>query len=109
MTLEAIYQRAARDQLKHAGGTQVTYTPKDGSALADPVWALVLRDLERERTDTEVVVLERIHAADLLSAEVPKPRRGDRFTDGSTTWEVDDVMEDNGYIVQVKILEVTGG
>lgn len=109
MSLKAVQQRAARDQLKHAGGAQVTYTPQGSSPLADPVWALVLRDLERERSDTEVVVLERIHAADLLSTEVPKPKRGDTFTDGTDTWEVDDVMEDNGIIVQVKILEAASG
>lgn len=109
MTVKAAYQRAARDQIKHAGGAQVPYTTKDGTTLTDPVWALVIQDLERERQDLDVVVMERLHVADLLSEEVGKPRRGDSFVDGATTWEVDDVLSDNGFMVQVAIKEKTGG
>jgi len=109
VSIESAYQRAARDQLKHAGGAQVTYTRKGGAVIADPVWALVIKDLERDRHDLDVVVLERLHVADLLSTEVGKPRRGDSFVVGATTWEVDDVLMDNGYIVQVAIKEAAGG
>ena len=101
MAFADIAQRAARDQLSRLGA-QLAYTTKEGAPVGD-VWVQVIRDLEYERPDRDVPVAELMDVANLLVEEVPAPRRGDTFVEGATTWTVDGILENNGYLVKVAV------
>ena len=97
MTFESLHHAAAKQQLKVLGGVPATLQKK--TETISSVWALVENNVAVPSDNG--LSMENRTVVSLLVAEVSSVERGNRIVMGSKSYTVNDVMEDDGFVVKV--------
>lgn len=84
-----------------AFGEAATYTPSGGSPVA--ITVIVDRNVDLAPGGFDSTVIERRTVLNILKTEVAAPERGDVCVVGATSYTVDSVFDDDGYVVKVAV------
>lgn len=76
-------------------GTRMTYTPIGGGAQKR---VTVILDFGIQRTGFETDIIDRHDEVTFIDDDVPAPKRGDTFSDGTNTYALAVPVADDGSI-----------
>jgi hypothetical protein len=97
MDFDALYHSAARQQLTLLGG--VVGSVIKSAVTIDPALVLIERGVQVP-SDNGITLESRVIAS-LLVGEVGSVVKGNKIVTPAETFNVQDVMEDDGYVIKV--------
>lgn len=99
MDFDSLNHAAAKRQLKLLGGVVATLETR--TQTITPVWVLVERNVATPADNGLSVEMRTV--CSLLVAEVASVERGDRIVSGKNCYTVNDILDDDGYVVRVYV------
>ena len=98
--MTSVFQSAA-DAIFAKLGTSATYTPSAGDAVSCSV--VVQSGTGLMPMDTQAQFFGAETHLFCLVDECGEPDRGETFTVGGTTYTVDEVLDNNSYVVEMRV------
>jgi hypothetical protein len=86
-------------------GAAATYTGADGTV---PVQVVLRQAWDAELQGFDSRMGEGALAADLLTTDVPAPRRGDQLLVGGKHYRIDSILTKDQYVTRVSVVEAGG-